>query len=93
MFINLGLLGFGVFLLLIGWLAIRRFIQAILRDVALFITGEALSFFVQLLHIFWGCGAGSSLGSAVLVCRTVSVSPRVHSIWMRRWHFDIQDFG
>ena len=93
MFINISFLGFGALLLLVGWFVISRFIQKILRDVALFITGEASPFFAQLLHIFWGCGAGSSLGSVVSICQTVSVSPCVHSIRMRRQHFDIQDFG
>ena len=67
MIINIGLMGFSVFLLLVGWFVISGFFQTISRDVTLFVTGETAPFFVQLFHIFWGCGAGSSLGSAVSI--------------------------
>ena len=93
MTINVNLTGFGVLLFLIGWFVISGFIQAILGDVALFVTSETMPFFAQLFHIFWGCGASPSLGSVVSICQTIPISPRVHSIWMRRRHLDFQDLG
>ena len=53
MIININLTGFRVFLLLlVGWFVISRLVQAVPRDVALFVAGETVPFLVQLLHIF-----------------------------------------
>ena len=87
-FINICLAGFGIFLLLIGW-----FIQTVPEYVALFVAGETTPFFTLLLHLFWGCGACSTLGVTVSISRTVPISPCAHGIWVRQWHFNSQDFG
>ena len=92
---NGGLAGFSFLLLEQGFVvfSVCGFIRAISRDVTLFVTGETAAFCTLLIYIFWGCGASLSLGSAVLICQTVPISPCVHSIWIRRRCLDFQDLG
>ena len=92
---NGGLAGFSFLLLERGFVgfSVRGFIWAILRDVTLFVADETAAFCALLIHIFWGCGASPSFGSVVSICRTVPISPRVHSIRIRQRHLDFQDLG
>ena len=89
------LAGFSFLLLKWGFVGfvVCGFIRAIPRDVTLFVASETAAFCVLLIHIFWGCGASPSLGSAVLICQTVPISSRIHSVWIRRQHLDLQDLG
>ena len=90
-----GLAGFSFLFLELGFIGfvVRGFIRAIPGDVTLFVAGETTAFCTLLINILWGCGASPSLGSAVSICRTVSISARVHSVWIRRRHLDLQDLG
>ena len=92
---NGSLVGFSFLLLERGCVgfSVCRFIWAIPRDVTLFVAGESAAFCAPLIHIFWGCGASPSLGSAVSICRTVPISSHIHCIWIRRRHLDLQDLG